>query len=122
MTESSNQIVATLTAPDHEPDVDKATSTNQDVAKVISKPALLDLPPEIRLMIYRHLLVRSSALPQDPFISCDEPQPAANILKTCRLIYREASHILYTENTFRDFFLVSMFSSVSAYQRDITER
>lgn len=104
MAESSNQVVATLTAPDHEPNVDKATSRNQAVAKVISKPNLLDLPPEIRLMIYRHLLVRSDALPQFWWYRPHDPRPAGNILKTCRLIYKEASHVLYTENTFHDCF------------------
>ena len=39
MAESSNQFVATLTAPDHETDVDNATLRNQTVAKVISKPS-----------------------------------------------------------------------------------
>ncbi|MCJ1263362.1 hypothetical protein MMC22_003232 [Lobaria immixta] len=107
MAESSNQVVATLTAPDHEPDVDKASSRNQAVAKVTSKPSLLDLPPEIRLMIYRHLLVRSDALPQYWWYWPHEPPPDGNILKTCRLIYKEASHVLYTENAFRDFFWCS---------------
>ena len=71
---------------------------------IIILSGAVDLPPEIRLMIYRHLLVRSDPLPQlGPFWS-DEPRPAWNILRTCRLIYREASDVLYTENTFHGFF------------------
>ncbi|MCJ1264750.1 hypothetical protein MMC22_004625 [Lobaria immixta] len=107
MAEPNNQVVATLTAPAHEHDVDKATSRSQAVATVISIPSLLDLPPELRLMIYRHLLVSPSGLPNCVFpleVQPLEPRPDVSILRTSKLIHREAFDVLYRENTFVDYF------------------
>lgn len=119
MVEPTNQVIATLTAPAHEHDVDKATSRSQAVTTVISKPSLLDLPPEIRLMIYRHLLVSPSGLPNCVFpleVRPLEPRPDVSILRTSRLIHREAFDVLYRENTFVDYFR-SPYSPVSRSPR-----
>ncbi|MCJ1268219.1 hypothetical protein MMC22_008106 [Lobaria immixta] len=88
-----------LTTSDQKPDADESMSRNGAVAKVISKPSgpgLLDLPPEIRLMIFRHLLVRSYTLDMrysDTFVNLD-------ILKTSKLIHKEAFDVFYKENSF----------------------
>lgn len=58
MTEPSDQPIANLTALEKEDNVDEATPENQAVANVTrDSPGLLDLPLEIRLTIFRHLLV-----------------------------------------------------------------
>ena len=99
MTESNKKkLGVNLTAPDQEPDADKSMLRNGAVAKVISKPSgpgLLDLPPEIRLMIFRHLLVRPSALE-----TYYRSFPKLDILKTLKLIYKEAFDVFYKENSF----------------------
>lgn len=81
-----------------------------------SQLEFLDLPPELRLMIYCHLLV---CLKQLAFMKCSDPvRPSAAITRTSRLVYREAFMVLYRENQFRhpseycDFSL----GSVSTYQ------
>ncbi|KAL8823802.1 MAG: hypothetical protein Q9191_005538 [Dirinaria sp. TL-2023a] len=77
-------------------------------------PLLEYLPVEIRLLIYKHLLVadkviRGGELVQDKLISLiipDQRPPMldlgidSTILRTCRQIYREALPILYKDNTF----------------------
>lgn len=100
---SENQAVANSTASDNEPD--KIVSKIQAVANVISTrrpPGLLDLPSEVRVMIFRHLVVfpRGVAFPLWPL----RPRPSVNIISTCRLIHREAFHVLYGENQFIDCF------------------
>ena len=55
----SEQTVVNSTASEHN-EPEKAASENQAVAKVISTRhplGWLDLPPEMRLMIFRHLLI-----------------------------------------------------------------
>lgn len=53
MTESSQELIANLAATGNEPVVEKATSETQTTR---SKPGFLDLPPEVRLIIYRDSL------------------------------------------------------------------
>ncbi|KAF5641422.1 uncharacterized protein FTJAE_4074 [Fusarium tjaetaba] len=72
----------------------------------------LTLPPEIRLQIYRLLLVSNAhaelhyctskkfrLIPKEPWDCPLEIDP--KILLTCRIINREATPVLYSENVFR---------------------
>lgn len=99
MTEPIHQPVASLSAPENEPDID--TSENEAVASIISTRnpmRFLDLPLELRFMIYRHLLVRPHSLE----ITSVNPGPrlSVNVLRTSKLVHREASDVLYRENRF----------------------
>lgn len=91
MTEARNQPVAYLKAAEHR---------NQAVANVISTgnpPGLLDLPPELRLMVFRHLLVYPHNLDlEDRNVS----RPPIAILRASRLINKEAFDVLYRGNRF----------------------
>lgn len=105
MTESNGQSFASLTVLENESVPDKATSENQPVENVLltrSPLGLLDLPPELRLMIYRHLLVRENTLPVavDTMNILEPHLLEVSILRTCRLVYREAFDIMYKENRF----------------------
>ncbi|MCJ1264518.1 hypothetical protein MMC22_004390 [Lobaria immixta] len=110
MTESNDRPFVNSTTPDNEPNVGGAMSRNGDVANVIStRTGLLDLPPEIRLMIFRHLLVHPTTLPDlssndqpfsDDFLLPDEFYPDHSILRTSKLIHREAFDVYYRENRF----------------------
>lgn len=56
----------------------------------------LDLPPELRLEVYRHILIgRNREVLEAP----DQAIETA-ILRTCNLIYHEAEPVLYCENDF----------------------
>ncbi|MCJ1268089.1 hypothetical protein MMC22_007975 [Lobaria immixta] len=106
MTEANDQPFVNLIAPDQEPDVDEAISRNRAVTKVISKPSgpgLLELPPEIRLMIFRHLLVLPNSLP-DWWGNSNEPFPDLSILRTTKFIHKEAFDVVYKENWFNIWF------------------
>ena len=110
MTESNDQPFVNSTTPDIEPNVGGAMSRNGDVANVIStRTGLLDLPPEIRLMIFRHLLVHPTTLPDissndqpfsDDFLPVGEFYPDLSILRTSKLIHREAFDVYFKENQF----------------------
>ncbi|MCJ1271757.1 hypothetical protein MMC22_011662 [Lobaria immixta] len=124
MSESNNQLFVNPTVPDHEPDIDEAISRNGAVSKVISTssgPGLLDLPPEIRMMIFRHLLVHSSPLSgwrlsarrlaigrdwikrgwiHDLRRTYDLIHPNLGLMRTCKLIHNEAFDVLFKENQF----------------------
>lgn len=115
MTEPSDEPVATFTEPEHKPDFDEATSEDQAVANVMpirSRLGLLDLPPDLRVMIFRHLLLypfhesvgRRSRLSDVGSVGWgSESKPSVdrlNILRTSRLMYREASGVLYRENQY----------------------
>ena len=73
-----------------------------------SASALLSLPPELRNEIWRYLLVHTASLdrkaPHNPSSPATpgprDPDICANILRTCRQAYTEATPILYGENTF----------------------
>lgn len=63
----------------------------------------LSLPQEVRLNIYRHLLLREATIKTRdlcPFDKGQEQPLHPAILLTSRAIYREASSVLYEENTF----------------------
>lgn len=103
MGEPSDQQVANLTASESEAGVDEATSENQAVANFMSARSplgLLDLPSEVRLMIFRHVLV----FPWGIFLTGwpRTSSPPVAILRTSRLIYTEAFEIFYKENEFNN--------------------
>lgn len=81
----------------------------QTVAKATSSkpngPDLLDLPPEIREMISRHILVE----PKDKRCWDLESRSPVNILSTTKLIHGEVSEIFYGEKRFRDCFVGNYF-------------
>ncbi|MCJ1462459.1 hypothetical protein MMC07_001061 [Pseudocyphellaria aurata] len=91
-----------MTEPNDQPVVIAATSENEAVANVTPARAprgLLDLPAEVRVMILRHILVSPLSFNFNFGTWASGPQPV-NILRTCRLIHREAFQILYAENHF----------------------
>lgn len=87
----------------------EAPSSGRVQAHVDGGPSFLSLPLEVRIMIYRLLLVANKPLACEygTGIDLEEPpwaksgayhlQPA--ILRTCSQLHREASPILYRENT-----------------------
>lgn len=107
MTDPKNQPVDNMTAHNES---DDATSRNRAVADIITKrTGLLDLPPEIRLMIFRHVLVYSDSLPLGSWslsirlLSLGFGRPSRHflsLLATSRLIRREARDVFYKENWF----------------------
>ena len=134
MTESNNQPLVNSKTLDREPGADEAMSRNGAVAEVVStRTGLLDLPPEIRLIIFRHLLVRPHSLPNvwpddeansdddsdsvsdhdslsdhdsdsvsdHDSLSDHEFYPDLSILRTSKLIHREAFDVYYKENRFK---------------------
>lgn len=78
--------------------VDTEDRSVMNEASTSSERGLLSLPPELRVIIYRHLLVEGRPLSTYWRAACYEPFPA--ILDTCRLIRREAFQVLYGENVF----------------------
>ncbi|KAI9861266.1 MAG: hypothetical protein M1813_005439 [Trichoglossum hirsutum] len=66
---------------------------------------LLRLPPELRLEIYRLLLLSDRSVRMTWSQDKDSPFPPnclfPAILRTCRIIYDEAAGVLYGENVFR---------------------
>ena len=80
-----------------------------DTSSIYHSPGFLRLPPEIRIAIYRELLIqRTQFLPM--FCSCysqrersrkDQGSIHPSILRTCKLVAAEAVPILYRENGFR---------------------
>ena len=79
--------------------------------QLTSRPSIFLLPPEIRREVFIHLLVnkKSTIEPKvDPgtkasnwgFWVDSRNETNCAILRTCRLIYEEASEILYENNTF----------------------
>ena len=70
-----------------------------------SLPPILRLPPELRLRIYRLLLLSDQTV-RMTWRQDDESCPRPNclfpaILRTCRVIHNEAIDVLYGENDFR---------------------
>ena len=66
----------------------------------------LSLPAELRVEIYRSILVSSGpvVLPSDgitSFRSCDGNPRGVALLRTCTQIYTETTNVLYGENQFR---------------------
>lgn len=75
------------------------------LSTAIVLPSFSRLPPEIRLMIYRLLLVSDRTLrmqwPTEAHLICPPNGLFPAILSTCHLIYGEALDVLYRENVFR---------------------
>lgn len=68
-----------------------------------SKPArtgFFSIPLEIRLQIYAHLLQLPDYHPHSPSDGQSSQQAYASILRTCRLVNYEATHLLYAGNAF----------------------
>lgn len=109
MTESTNEAIANVAATQNEPDVDEPTSESQPAPNTITTPSrpvgFLDLPAEVRLMIYRQVLLDTddSHLPAGFAYLCPSSLSLA-LLKTCRLIHNEAFHVFYGENQFEECF------------------
>ena len=104
MTEPNDRSFVNSTTPEKESDADEAMSSKGAVAKVIStRTGLLDLPPEIRLMIFRHLLVRQIPLP-GVLPHTEASFPDLSILRTSKLIHQEAFDVFYKENRFHSWF------------------
>ena len=76
-------------------------SENAGITKLMStdnRLGFLSLPPELRVQIYRHLLLEHRPLSTDWRFSTYLPNAA--ILATCKLIRCEAFQVLYGENVF----------------------
>jgi len=68
-------------------------------------PPILRLPPELRLKIYRPLLLSDQTV-RMVWLKDSDSFPRPNclfpaILRTCRVFYNEAADVLYGENVFR---------------------
>lgn len=72
--------------------------TNQEESNMSNSVGFFSLPAELRVLVYRHLLVEDAPLTTywpSPLYS-----PIPNILRTCQLIRQEAFPVMYGENTF----------------------
>ncbi|MCJ1427217.1 hypothetical protein MMC29_005120 [Sticta canariensis] len=97
MTEPSDQSVANSTTSESERAIDEIPenqAVTNNVTSTRSPLGLLDLPPEIRVTIFRHVLVQPHGICFDTF----RFSPSVGILRTNRLIHREAFDVLYGEN------------------------
>lgn len=112
MTDPNYQPVTNLIAPDHELEVEKAISRERVVSDIIPThgPGLLDLPTEIRLMIFRHLLFHPPGIETASFSTTF--RPAVDLLRTNREIHREAFDILYRENRFYSYVGFAYFAPI----------
>ncbi|MCJ1467134.1 hypothetical protein MMC07_005756 [Pseudocyphellaria aurata] len=104
MTQRSNQLIAIPAPSATVTEGAEATPENQAVAKVTPanhRLELLGLPSELRILIFRHLLVYPWSFEIGGSPSGRLPPVA--ILRTNRLIHTEASNVLYRENEFANF-------------------
>ncbi|OQO00580.1 hypothetical protein B0A48_13070 [Cryoendolithus antarcticus] len=69
---------------------------------------LMDLPPEMRVLIYVEILILEECSCGCPKLSCD-----AQMLRASRQVYSEASDILYARNTITCKFMVHTHGSAS---------
>ena len=60
----------------------------------------MDLPPEVRLKIYRYILLTRLNKGIEPIFNIAQHDLQPAILRTCSLIKQEASAVLYDENSF----------------------
>ncbi|MCJ1267500.1 hypothetical protein MMC22_007385, partial [Lobaria immixta] len=100
--ESSNSSEVVL---ETHSDTNQVASENISAANIVSishQVSFLSLPAELRVLIFRHLLLSSCSLSTYWDGTDSECFPA--ILNTCRLIRREAYQVYFGENTFCDFF------------------
>ncbi|MCJ1466493.1 hypothetical protein MMC07_005112 [Pseudocyphellaria aurata] len=121
----NNPILASTEAPNDQPmsDVDSGndpsenpSAANEELApsssamntistntiSMNSRIELLSLPPEVRVLVYRHLLVQDHPISTNWQYSTNSPFPLPSppILNTCELIRQEAFQVMYAENTF----------------------
>lgn len=80
--------------------------THQDGSAISGSSPFFSLPAELRVEIYRSILVSSGPimLPSNGITSlrsCDGNPRDVALLRTCTQIYTEATNILYGENQFR---------------------
>lgn len=100
MTDPLDQHVA---SSEKKPKVEKATSGDEAVEEVIATrnpTGLLDLPAELRSMIFHHLLVCPVKSRIWLMTRSSGVRRPVEILRTSKLIYREAFDVLYRENNF----------------------
>ncbi|CAG8978966.1 hypothetical protein HYALB_00012419 [Hymenoscyphus albidus] len=84
-----------------DPGVDELGSFTQELGGLKAEFRFLTLPLEIRMMVYRLLLVSDEPIPDSSQLRCVEYAgiyPA--ILRTCRQVLNEAGTMLYAENVF----------------------
>lgn len=96
-------------------DTDEVASENPSTTDVIptsSRQGLLSLPSELRVDIFRHLLLRNRAISTYRLGATHQHFPP--ILNTCALIRREAFQVLFGENTFYLGFMHPTFSILSS--------
>lgn len=86
--------------------------------QAVTQLGLLDIPSELRVMIFRHLLVYPHGM--DVGLFATEPRPSLHILITSRLIHREASGVLYRENLFLNFLGAMHYYLDPRFRTDIT--
>ena len=105
--ESEDELTFNGEQPDTSEDVESHSITNEvasedpTTASAVSTDTglgLLSLPPEVRLMVFRQLLLEHRPLSTYWLGSVYLPFPA--ILNTCRLIRQEAFEVMYGENVF----------------------
>lgn len=87
---SENRPV-TLEVASEDPSNINTVSTN-------SRPGLLSIPPEVRVLVFRHLLLEDRPLTTSWTGAPYQPFPA--ILSAGRLFRREAFQVMFGENTF----------------------
>lgn len=96
--EALNAIVARL---ENLSITDEVASNSPSTPTAISRSSrlgLLSFPPELRVHVFRHLLLEDR--PLSAYLPSANYEPFPAILSTCRLIRREALQVLYGENTF----------------------
>ena len=95
--------MATKTPPSSSTPLPTPPTSPQPSSSTAQAPrtSFLDLPPEIRLEVYTHLLRLPPIISTASFSSLTSlPKVTASILLTSRQINNEATSILYTTNTF----------------------
>ncbi|MCJ1268947.1 hypothetical protein MMC22_008835 [Lobaria immixta] len=96
--EASNTVGAEIENPSNSDEVPSENPSTNDTISTSSRIEFLSLPPELRVQIFRHLLLEHRPLSTDWIVSAYRPYPA--ILNTNFLIRREAFQVLYGENMF----------------------
>lgn len=96
--ETSNIVGADIQNPSIDDEAKSENSPTNNATSTSSRVELLSLPPELRVQIFRHLLLEHRPLSTDWVVSAYRPYPA--ILNTNVLIRREAFQVLYGENMF----------------------
>lgn len=112
-TAEPNQSIANMASPEDQ-SMNEMISENEPIASeeasevalensattnaATSRLGLLSLPPELRVLVFRHLLLEDRILSTHWLDAGYQPLPA--ILSTCKRIREEAFQVLYGENVF----------------------